>query len=148
VAVPYESAMSVQDRTAFLEEARVGILAIAEPDRGPLALPIWYRLVDGEIELGIDGRSLKARLLRAAGRATLTVQDESPPYRYVSVEGPIAFVDRERDVPTVAARYLGAELGAWYAEHNPATHNTVVVVLTPEHWRTQDFSAGVRDSGA
>lgn len=142
--MPYESAMSVAEREAFLSEARVGILAVAEPDRGPLAVPIWYRVVDGVIELGIDGRSLKARLLRAAGRATLVVQDDAPPYRYVAVEGPIEFTDRVRDVPAVATRYLGAELGAWYAERNPATQNTAVVLLTPEHWRTQDFSSGVQ----
>jgi hypothetical protein len=146
--MPYVSAMSVEERETFLGEARVGILAVDEPGRGPLAVPIWYRYLDGVIELGIDGRSLKARLLRSAGRATLTVQDEQPPYRYVSVEGPIEFVDRVRDVPEVAARYLGVELGDWYAARNPATPNTVVVVLTPAHWRTQDFGAGVRRAEA
>jgi len=142
--VPYESAMSVAERESFLAEARVAILSIDEPGRGPLALPIWYDVVDGKVELAIDGRSLKARLLRGAGRATLTIQDESPPYRYVSVEGPVEFTDKVRDTRAVASRYLGDELGAWYAERNPATHNTVVVALTPEHWRTQDFGSGVR----
>jgi len=123
--VPYESAMSVAERESFLAEARVAILSIDEPGRGPLALPIWYDVVD-------------------AGRATLTIQDESPPYRYVSVEGPVEFTDKVRDTRAVASRYLGDELGAWYAERNPATHNTVVVALTPEHWRTQDFGSGVR----
>ena len=141
--MPYRNSMSARERDAFLAEARVGVLAVDEPGRGPLALPIWYQYADGVIEFGMDGASRKAELLRAAGRATITVQDETPPYRYVSVEGPIEVTERERDVLGVASRYLGAELGAWYAERNPSTPSTVVVRLTPEHWRTQDFSAAV-----
>jgi nitroimidazol reductase NimA-like FMN-containing flavoprotein (pyridoxamine 5'-phosphate oxidase superfamily) len=119
----------------------VAVLAVDEPGRGPLALPVWYQYKDGIVELGMDGGSRKAELLRAAGRATVTVQDEAPPYRYVSIEGPVQVISEERDVLGVASRYLGPELGAWYAEQNPSTPSTVVVRLTPEHWRTQDFSA-------
>jgi len=35
----------------------------------------------GEIIIGMDGGSAKATLLRAAGRATMTVQTETAPYR-------------------------------------------------------------------
>lgn len=119
----------------------MGILAVAEPDRGPLALPVWYEYQGEVVEFGMDGMSRKAELIRAAGRATLTVQDETPPYRYVSVEGPVEVVPKDRDVLAVATRYLGDELGAWYAKANPATASTVVFRLSPDHWRTQDFSA-------
>jgi nitroimidazol reductase NimA-like FMN-containing flavoprotein (pyridoxamine 5'-phosphate oxidase superfamily) len=139
--MPYRASMSAQERDAFLAEVRVAVLAVDEPGRGPLALPVWYDYKDGTIEFGVDGGSRKAQLLRAAGRATMVVQDETPPYRYVSVEGPIALAGHERDVRATASRYLGAELGAWYAEANPATTSTVVFRLTPQHWRTQDFSA-------
>ena len=39
----------------------------------------------------------------------------------------------------MASRYLGPELGAWYAEHNPSSAESVTVTLRPEHWRTHDF---------
>ena len=139
--MPYENKIPAAERDAFLAGVHVAILAVDEPGRGPLALPVWYRYTDGVVEMGMDGGSRKAELLRAAGRATVTVQDETPPYRYVSVEGPVEVVSEERDVLGVASRYLGPELGAWYAEQNPSTPSTVVVRLTPEHWRTQDFSA-------
>jgi nitroimidazol reductase NimA-like FMN-containing flavoprotein (pyridoxamine 5'-phosphate oxidase superfamily) len=133
--------MPAAQRDQFLSDVRVAIIAVDEPGRGPLALPIWYEYVDGGIEIGLDAGSRKAELLRAAGRATVTVQDESPPYRYVSVEGPIEITSKQRDVLRVASRYLGPEFGEWYARENPATSSTVVFRLTPEHWRTQDFSA-------
>ncbi len=133
-------AMTKDEREAYLAEVHVGILAVDEPGRGPLALPVWYRYIDGAIEIGIDGQSLKAQLLRAAGRATLTVQTETPPYLYVSVQGPVVILDEQRDDFEVAGRYLGPELGKWYAETNPSTSQSVVVRLTPESWRTMDFA--------
>lgn len=133
-------AMTQDEREAFLTDVHVGILAVDEPDRGPLALPIWYQYQDGEVLIGMDGESLKARLLRAAGRATLTVQNESPPYIYVSVEGPVLVEARARDTFEMASRYLGPDLGRWYADNNPNTNQSVLVHLTTEHWRTMDFS--------
>jgi PPOX class probable F420-dependent enzyme len=132
--------MTAQEREAFLADVHVGVLAVEEEGRGPLALPVWYLVEDGDVLMGMDGDSLKARSLRAAGRATLTVQTEAPPYKYVSVEGPVTIVAEQRDDLVMATRYLGAEFGAWYAENNPSTDKSVVVRITPEHWRTMDFS--------
>lgn len=131
--------MTVAEREAFLADVHVGVLAVDEPGRGPLALPVWYQYTDGAVVIGMDGSSLKARLLRAAGRATLTVQTEAPPYQYVSVEGPVTVEPSARDTLEMATRYLGPELGAWYAQENPTTEDSVVAVLRPEHWRTMDF---------
>jgi uncharacterized protein len=132
--------MTVEEREAFLADVHVGVLSVEEPGRGPLALPIWYRYVDGVVEMGMDGGSLKARLLQAARRATLTVQTETPPYKFASVEGPVEVRHEQRDDLAMASRYLGPELGQWYAENNPSTEASVTAVLTPEHWRTFDFA--------
>ena len=132
--------MSREDREAFLADVHVGILAIARPGRGPLALPIWYQYRDGAVEIGMSGDSIKATLLRAAGRATLTVQTETPPYKYVSVEGPVEVLSEQRDDFEMASRYLGPELGRWYADTNPSTETSVVARLTCESWATMDFS--------
>lgn len=132
--------MTEAEREAFLADVHVGILAIARRDKGPLALPIWYLYRNGEVTIGMDGGSLKARLLRAAGRATLTVQTETPPYRYVSVEGPVVVAAKQRDDLEMATRYLGHELGQWYVETNPSSERSVVATLTPERWITSDFA--------
>ena len=93
--MPHRSSMSEAEREEFLSGVHVAVLAVEEPGRGPLALPIWYQYRAGTIEFGVDGGSRKAELLRAAGRATITVQDEAPPYRYVSAEGPVEIAPRE-----------------------------------------------------
>jgi len=135
--------MTEVERSEFLAAVRVGVLAIDHPGHGPLALPIWYQWNDGVVVISMDGSSLKARLLGAAGRATMTVQDEAPPYSYVSVEGPVAVASEMGDVLAMASRYLGPELGQWYADNNPSNADTVLVRLTPERWRTCDFGKGM-----
>jgi nitroimidazol reductase NimA-like FMN-containing flavoprotein (pyridoxamine 5'-phosphate oxidase superfamily) len=135
--------MTAGERDAFLADVHVGILAVDEPGRGPMALPIWYVYDGGTVQIGMSGSSRKAELLRAAGRATLTVQTEEPPYKYVAVEGPVTVQPTRRDDLQMAVRYLGEQMGRWYVENNPSTAESVVVVLTPEHWRTHDFGKSV-----
>jgi nitroimidazol reductase NimA-like FMN-containing flavoprotein (pyridoxamine 5'-phosphate oxidase superfamily) len=135
-----QGSMTVEEREAFLADVHVGILAIERPGRGPLAVPIWYRYTEGKIEIGMSGDSQKAKLLRAAGRATLTAQTETPPYKYVSVEGPVTLLTEQRNDFEMASRYLGPELGRWYAENNPSTASSVIAQLTPESWLTTDYS--------
>src|SRR5512138_2187206 len=103
-------AMSRAEREAFLAETRVAIVSIAEPGRGPLTVPIWYRYeIGGAVHFVTGARSRKARLIEKAGRIGLCVQSETPPYRYVSLEGPVQIgtPDREGDVRQTAIRYLG-----------------------------------------
>lgn len=136
-----DGAMTRDERDTFLRDQHVAIVAIDEPGRGPLALPIWYLVADdGDVLLSMDGDSVKARLLAAAGRATITVQTETAPYQYVSVEGPITIGPVTHDPLELASRYLGPELGQWYVDNNPTTDDTRTVRLRPEHWRTFDFN--------
>ncbi len=132
--------MTVSEREAFLSDVHVAVLAVERPGRGPLALPIWYTYHDGVIEIGMSGASRKAELLRAAGRASVTVQTETAPYKYVAVEGPVSVELVQRDDFEMASRYLGPQLGRWYADNNPSTAESVVARLTPETWNTMDFA--------
>jgi nitroimidazol reductase NimA-like FMN-containing flavoprotein (pyridoxamine 5'-phosphate oxidase superfamily) len=135
-----KGSMSRAERESFVADVRVAVLAIDEPGRGPLAIPIWYLWENGEFVFGMDADSLKADLLEHTGRATVTVQDETPPYKYVSVEGPVRIELASHDSLELATRYLGPEIGKLYNDANPNTPQTVTVHLTPEHWRTFDFA--------
>lgn len=133
--------MTRPEREAFLADTRVGLLAVDEPGRGPLAVPIWYQYAPGgPVRMVTGTESLKGRLLRAAGRASLCVQTETAPYQYVSVEGPVTLgePDFERDIRATAVRYLGEQGAEAYlamAESEP----TVLVELRPERWRSVDY---------
>ena len=138
-------AMTRGECETFLAGVHVGVLAVAEPDRGPLAVPVWYAYKPGGVVRIVTGdASLKARLLRAAGRMSLCVQTETAPYQYVSVEGPISFTtpDYERDVRGIAVRYLGPEMAEAYLAMTADERSRMVEVLLemrPARWRSVDY---------
>jgi nitroimidazol reductase NimA-like FMN-containing flavoprotein (pyridoxamine 5'-phosphate oxidase superfamily) len=139
-------AMTRAEREAFLAATRVGMVSIAEPGRGPLTVPVWYRYEPGgTLCFGTGAQSRKARLIRAAGRIGFCVQTETAPYQYVSVEGPVTLgeVDPERDTREMAIRYLGQQMGEMYlamlaAEADPTA--SVLVILKPERWYSVDYT--------
>jgi len=135
--------MHDSDRDAFLLERRVGVLAIGRAGAGPLLAPIWYEYTPGVgFEICMGGSTAKAARLRAEGRASICVQDEARPYRYVTVEGPVTLhpigtMEQVRArIEPMAARYLGERAGAAYAAAF-GTVDEVVVRLTPERWQTE-----------
>lgn len=131
--------MSESEREAFLADLHVGVLAIERADGPPLTAPIWYRYEGGVVEMTIGTRSAKAEALRAAGRASLCAQDETYPYAYVTVEGPVVLTDATRDLRlAIATRYGDAELAEAYVASTDGGDHTALV-LTPETWRTVDY---------
>jgi nitroimidazol reductase NimA-like FMN-containing flavoprotein (pyridoxamine 5'-phosphate oxidase superfamily) len=137
--------MSRGEREAFLADVHVGILSVDDPGHGPLTVPIWYVYEPGVTVDFITRRgSTKAGLLRTAGRCSLCVQSEIPPYGFVSVEGPVTWGEDPADPEALRAfayRYLGPKDGEAYlaATAGDAPKN-VMFRLTPERWRTADFS--------
>lgn len=134
--------MTRDEREAFLAAPHVGVLAIAGVDGDALAVPIWYSYEPGgDVRFVTGPDSVKAHLLRTAKRASLCAQEETVPYKYVSIEGPVVTegppADEERRA--MAYRYLGQEIGEMYLK---ATENDqgVVFRLTPEVWRTVDYA--------
>ncbi|HAF68103.1 MAG TPA: pyridoxamine 5'-phosphate oxidase [Acidimicrobiaceae bacterium] len=133
--------MNNQERDAFLSEVRVGVLAIERSDKGPLCAPVWYRYSeDTGFEIAMAYASAKSILLRRHGAATICVQDENLPYRYVTAEGEVtveALTDEGRDdlLRDIAIRYLGEELGNGYADEFPG-HEEAKVTIKPRRWRS------------
>jgi len=139
--------MTRDEREAFLADVRVGVFSVADEGRGPLTAPIWYAYTPGgEVQIATERHSRKARLLEKGVRISLCVQDESPPYKYVSVEGPIVAIepsDVERDERPMAHRYLGQADGDRYIESAIADRepdDMILVRMRPERWLTVDYS--------
>jgi len=135
--------MTKAEREAFLADVHVAVLAV-NGDGVPSLTPIWYEYEPGgDVLMHTAGDSPKTALLRAAGRATLCVQTETAPYKYVVVEGPVViedFTDSEQR-RSVAHRYLGPEVGDMYMDATKdSAPGSVNVRLTPERWRTTDYS--------
>jgi len=139
--------MTKEEREVFLAEVHVAIISIPESGRGPLTVPVWYAFVpDGEFHIWTGRGSRKARLLREADRFSLCVQQETPPYKYVSAEGPVATIEPiqlERDLRPLVNRYLGAEEGSNFIEGlggDSAGTGDVLIRMRPERWLSEDYS--------
>lgn len=134
--------MTTDQREKFLADVHVGVIAVERPGRAPLSVPIWYGYEPGgEVLLWTEESSLKHRLIKAAGRFSITPQDEAPPYRYVTAEGDVVGIDpaEEADVRAIAIRYLGDEEGNAFTDENH-TQTTVVIRMRPKRWLSFDYS--------
>jgi len=133
--------MNDEERDTFLNEVRVGVLAIERDDKGPLCAPIWYRYsTDLGFEIAMAYDSAKSILLRRHGAATICVQDEQLPYRYVTAEGQATvelMTPEERDevLRDIAIRYLGEQLGNQYADAFPG-HEEAKVTIKARRWNS------------
>ncbi len=106
--------MTSTERETYLADLHVGVIAVERPDRAPLSVPIWYAYEPGgEVLVSSLAGSLKARLITAAGRFSITAQDETYPYRYVTAEGLLTSIETADDaiMNAIAVRYLGEEWG-------------------------------------
>jgi PPOX class probable F420-dependent enzyme len=138
-----ELSMSTQEREAFLAAPHVGVLAIGRNEGPPLAVPVWYVYEPGgELWFLTEEQSVKVRLVTEARRFSLCVQNEKPPYAYVSVEGAatIGPADSELHRRPLAHRYLGVEIGDQYVADSVGRPRPIVVSMRPERWWTVDYS--------
>jgi hypothetical protein len=156
-SVTYFGAMATMTEAqsqSFLADLHVGVLSVADPDpsRGPLTIPIWYEYspADG-VTIITSPTSRKGKAIEAAGRFSLVAQQESLPYMYVSVEGPVVETvpcDLEAHLRPMAVRYLGERAGNAYAESWAAGPSVDLVYrMQPEHWFTFDFSDEIQSAG-
>ena len=133
--------MTTPERDDFLSEVRVGVLAIERDEKGPLCAPVWYRYSPHVgFEIAMAYASAKSILLRRHGAATICIQDEQLPYRYVTAEGEASvelLTPEGRDdlLRDIAIRYLGEDLGNQYADAFPG-HEEAKVTIAPRRWRT------------
>lgn len=134
--------MSSDEREQYLAGLHVGVIAVERPDRAPLSVPIWYGYEPGgDVTVGTTEGSVKEKLIRAAGRFSITAQDEQPPYKYVTAEGDVTEIGPadEAEMRAIAIRYLGEEAGNQFADET-ADESMVVIRMRPQRWLSTDYS--------
>jgi PPOX class probable F420-dependent enzyme len=134
--------MTEDEREQYLAGVHIGVIAVERPGRAPLSVPIWYDYrPGGEVLLWTDADTVKHKLIRDAGRFAITVQDEQPPYKYVTAEGDVTGIGPAQDaeVRALAVRYLGEQAGGQFADEN-LTPTSIVIRMRPQHWLSTDYS--------
>ncbi len=134
--------MTQPEKEQFLADLHVGVLSIPQASRGPLTVPIWYDYTPGgELWFLTGPTSRKGKLLARGTHVSLCAQTETPPYKYVSIEGPVVSIapsDKEKYGRPMAHRYLGKKLGDQYTDSGEEGAS-VIVSVRPERWLAVDY---------
>jgi PPOX class probable F420-dependent enzyme len=137
--------MTAEEREAFLSGLHVGVLAVERAGRAPLAVPVWYDYSPGgELLIWMERDTVKDRAITAAGRLSLAVQDENPPYKYVTVEGPVVANDQpptREQALRIAGRYWPEAEAKAYVD-SALGERSVLVRVRPEKWLSNDQGKG------
>jgi PPOX class probable F420-dependent enzyme len=122
-------------RTFLLHGTRTGILATTRVDGRPHAAPIWFTLDGDDVIFTTDARTVKGRNLRRDGRAVLVVDEGTPPFHFVTVEGHVEISEdldeMLRWATVLGGRYMGAENAEAFGRRN-AVPGELLVRLRPE----------------
>ncbi len=115
---------------------RTGKLATTRRDGSPHVVPVWFVLDGDDLVFMTGARTVKGRTLTRTRVGSICVDDDRPPFSFVTVSGPVAIsVDVEEMLPfsvRIAARYMGEELAESYGRRN-AIEGEMLVRLRTEH---------------
>ncbi len=136
--------MSIKEIKRFLKQGTfTGKLATVKEDGSPHVVPIWFVLGDdgnskgkiGEIILTTGSTSIKARNIQRDNRVSISVDDQIPPFSFVSVHGiaNIQYPKRNkllRWATKIAERYMGKDSAKKYGRIN-SSEGAVLVRIKP-----------------
>jgi PPOX class probable F420-dependent enzyme len=121
-----------ETRAFLLEGTRTAALATVRGDGRPHVAPVWFTLDGDDFLFNTGENSVKGANLRRDGRVALMVDDEEPPFAFVSIEGDVSLSD---DLDTmrywatrIAARYMGEEQAEAYGKRNAVSGELLVRV--------------------
>ncbi len=121
-------------RSFLLERARTGKLATVRADGRPHVAPIWFDLDGEEVIFTTWHESVKAANLGREPRVAICVDDETPPFSFVIIEGTARISTDPADLrywaTRIAGRYMGAALAEAYGKRN-GVPGELLVRVTP-----------------
>ena len=127
--------LSDEQKAFLLHGTRTGKLATVRKDGRPHVAPIWF-VLDGDTLIFNTGEdTVKGASIRRDPRIALCVDDETPPFSFLIVEGTAELIDDLDALKVwatrIAARYMGSELAEQYGARNGVPGELLVrVTLT------------------
>jgi PPOX class probable F420-dependent enzyme len=139
--------MSKKEIRKFLMQGTfTGKLATVKKDGSSHIVPIWFVLDDGkksggshkgdhDIIFTTDGTSVKAKNIQRDNRVSICVDDQIPPFSFVTVYGTAKIhhckqSELFRFATKIAQRYMGKENAELYGKRN-STEGEVLVRIKP-----------------
>jgi PPOX class probable F420-dependent enzyme len=125
-----------QYRAFLLERPRTAKLATVRADGRPHVAPIWFDLDGDTLVFTTWHTTVKAANLRRDPRICLCIDDDTPPYAFVIVEG-VATLSENQDellrwATSIAGRYMGSDQAEAFGRRN-GVPGELLVRVTPTH---------------
>ncbi|HEV2238245.1 MAG TPA: PPOX class F420-dependent oxidoreductase [Ktedonobacterales bacterium] len=76
-----------QTRAFLLAGSRTAQVATVRADGRPHVVPVWFALDGDDVIFTAGHDTVKARNIARDGRVSLCVEDPTPPFAYVMIEG-------------------------------------------------------------
>ncbi len=118
----------------LMKGTRTGKLATVREDGRPHVAPIWFVWNEGKIIFCTGDDSIKAKNIKRNPQVSICVDDESPPYAFVIIQGTAKFSDNQKDIlkwnTILGGRYMGEKLAEVYGKRN-AVEGSLLVEVTP-----------------
>lgn len=134
-------------RNFLLQGTLTGKLGTINKDGTPHVVSIWYTVDEEDnIVFNTGGKSVKAKNIRRDNRVRLCVDDQTPLFSYVLLDG-IAQVQRAQTreiykwAKIIAARYMGDDKSEAYGKRNSG-EGEILVKIKPVRIVGQKDTAG------
>ena len=115
---------------------RTGKLAVVRKDGSPHVVPIWFVLDGDDFVFTTGATTTKGYALRRDGRAAICVDDDRPPFAFVSAAGAVRISEDLDEMlvwaTRIGGRYMGADKAEAYGRRN-AVPGELLVRLRPTH---------------
>jgi PPOX class probable F420-dependent enzyme len=118
----------------LLQGTFTGKLGTINKDGTPHVVPIWYT-VDGEdnIIFNTGDKSVKAKNIRRDNRVRICVDDQTPLFSFVTIDGIAEIISNEPSevykwAKIIAARYMGYNKSEEYGRRNSAEGELLVKI--------------------
>ena len=140
--------LTEQEQEAFLAGPHIAVLSLPSDDeRPPLTFPVWYGYQPGGhityYTHRTEPKSRKLRLLHQGSVASLCVQREELPYKYVTVEGTVVVEDEAPAfdaMMAIVSRYLPeGDARAYINREIESGAALVIFSIRPDRWSGFDF---------
>ena len=121
-------------RTFLMTGTRTGKLATVAADGRPQVVPIWFVVDDdGSLLFTCGEETAKARAIARDPRVTLCVDDETPPFAFVQVQGTTSISRDPAELlewaTRIGGRYMGADRAEEFGRRNAVPEEWLVRVV-------------------
>jgi PPOX class probable F420-dependent enzyme len=121
-----------ETRAFLLAGTRTAVLATVRADSRPHVAPVWFTLDGDDLLFTTSESTVKGANLQRDERVALMVDDEEPPFAFVTIEGDVSLsddLDTMRSWATrIAARYMGEDRAEAYGRRNAVPGELLVRV--------------------